>query len=128
MIEKALHLFSPGTDPYQNLALEEYLLRRETPGEVHPLSLAEPPHRRGRPQPELPWRECRVEELEATAGFLARRLSGGGAVYHDLGNLNFTFLARGADYDLEKQLSVILRAVRALGADAEKDGRNDLTA
>ena len=67
------------------------------------------------------------QELEADGGHLARRLSGGGAVFHDLGNLNFTFLIPSSDYDLSKQMSVILEAVRSLGIDAQKSGRNDVT-
>jgi lipoate-protein ligase A len=73
------------------------------------------------------WKECKVRELEEDGGYLVRRLSGGGAVFHDLGNLNFTFLVRQEDYDVDRQLEVILRAVRILGIAAEKSGRNDLT-
>ena len=73
------------------------------------------------------WNECNVEKLRADEGTLVRRLSGGGAVFHDLGNLNFSFLARREDYDVSRQLDVILEAVRMLGIDAGKSGRNDLT-
>jgi lipoate-protein ligase A len=72
------------------------------------------------------WKECRVEELEASGGFLARRLSGGGAVYHDGGNLNFTFILAKEDYDTEKQNAVILRALLAAGITAHSSGRNDM--
>ena len=59
---------------------------------------------------------------------MARRLSGGGAVFHDLGNLNFTFLVNEADYDLDRQLGVIEMACRELGLRAERSGRNDVLA
>ena len=72
------------------------------------------------------WKECKVESLEKNGGHLARRLSGGGAVYHDLGNLNFTFLVSKENYSIERQLEVIVRAVQKLGAKAEKSGRNDI--
>ena len=57
---------------------------------------------------------------------IARRMTGGGAVYHDLGNLNFTFCMRKEDADVERQLQVIIEAVASFGLTAEKTGRNDV--
>ncbi|MBQ2202179.1 MAG: lipoate--protein ligase, partial [Clostridia bacterium] len=74
------------------------------------------------------WAECRTTALFEDGGRLARRLSGGGAVYHDRGNLNFTFLLREEDYDLTRQLSVIRRACSLCGIETEISGRNDLLA
>lgn len=75
-----------------------------------------------------PWKECDCHRLENEGGKLARRLSGGGAVYHDRGNLNFTLVMDRKLYDLDKQLSVLLCAVRDLGIEAQFSGRNDLVA
>ena len=74
------------------------------------------------------WQECRVKLLEDEGGLLARRSTGGGAVYHDLGNLNFTFVAPRACYDVHRQLDVIRRAVADFGIAADFTGRNDLVA
>lgn len=73
-----------------------------------------------------PWRECRVQLLDKEGGLLARRSSGGGAVYHDMGNLNFSFIAGKDHYDLHKQLQVLVEACRAVGIEAAFSGRNDL--
>lgn len=72
------------------------------------------------------WKECRTKLLEDEGGKLARRSSGGGAVFHDLGNLNFTFILPRDAYDVHRQLNVIRRAVADFGVHAEFTGRNDL--
>lgn len=114
-------------DPWWNLAVEEYLLDRVEPGQcILYLWQNENTIVIGRNQ--NPWKECKTELFESEGGKLARRLSGGGAVFHDIGNLNFTFIASREVYDLEKQVRVILDAVNNLGIKAEMNGRNDLTA
>ena len=72
--------------------------------------------------------ECRVDALESSGGLLARRLSGGGAVWHDSGNLNFTFVLREPDFDKELDFAVLSDALAKLGIHAERSGRNDLEA
>ena len=73
------------------------------------------------------WQECRVQLLEAEGGKLARRSTGGGAVFHDLGNLNFSFVVPRGCYDVSRQLDVVRRAVAEYGIEARFTGRNDLT-
>jgi len=74
-----------------------------------------------------PFTECNVELLQNEGGHAARRRTGGGAVYHDLGNLNFSFVAHRNNYDVKKQLKVIQTALGYLGLETEISGRNDLT-
>lgn len=123
---KLRYTISNCTDPFTNLATEEYLTFRAPEDEVL-LFLWQNANTVVIGKNQNAWRECRVEAMKAEGCKLARRMSGGGAVYHDLGNLNFTFIAREGLYDIPKQTEVILEAVRSLGIPAVKNGRNDLT-
>lgn len=118
---------SAGFDPYTNLALEKHLMDTTQPGECL-LYLWQNKNTVVIGKNQNPWLECRTSLLEEEGGVLARRLSGGGAVFHDSGNLNFTFIMCKEDYDLDRQMSVIQAACALAGIHAEKSGRNDLLA
>jgi lipoate-protein ligase A len=116
---------SPGYNPWYNLAFEEYLLNLVAEDEVI-LYLWQNDNTVVIGKHQNAWKECACRLLESEGGRLARRLSGGGAVYHDLGNLNFTFVMDRNLYNLDRQLQVLLQAVNSLGIGAEFSGRNDL--
>ena len=114
------------TDPYFNLAAEEYLLENETQ-DIFMLWRNDNAVVIGKNQNT--WAEVNVPFTEENGITVVRRLSGGGAVFHDLGNVNFTYItahdpARGIDF--RPFLQPILRALAALGVEAEADGRNDI--
>ena len=118
---------SKSFDPYLNLATEQYLM--ETVEEdACILFLWQNQNTVVIGKNQNAWKECRTALLEEEGAILARRLSGGGAVFHDLGNLNFTFLMPQSEYDLDRQFSVIAEAVSMLGLKAERSGRNDVLA
>lgn len=127
MIQKLLIFESHSTDPYKNLAVEQALLEQVQAGQCI-LYLWQNQNTVVIGKNQNPWKECKTALLQQEGGHLARRLSGGGAVFHDLGNLNFTFLVSQCDYDLERQLTVIQEAVHSLGIDAQRSGRNDILA
>jgi lipoate-protein ligase A len=111
--------------PWHNLAVEEYILDH-LPPETAVLYLFQNDQTVVIGKNQNAWKECRHQLLHDEGGKLARRISGGGAVFHDMGNLNFSFIVSREDYDLNRQLSVILDAVKSLGVNAEFSGRNDI--
>ncbi len=127
MLNKLSYLISGSIDVYHNQAIEELLLSTVAQDEcILYLWQNNKTVVLGRNQNARV--ECNLAALAEDGGHIARRLSGGGAVYHDMGNLNFTFVMPKSEYNLDKQLNTILAAVRALGIRAEKSGRNDITA
>ncbi|MBO4680709.1 MAG: lipoate--protein ligase, partial [Clostridiales bacterium] len=70
--------------------------------------------------------ECDLEKMNEDGVTLARRISGGGAVYHDMGNLNFTFIAPRGILSVDENFSIISEAVKAFGIDTCRTGNNDL--
>lgn len=127
MIKKLYLYHTFSNDPYVNLATEQYLLEH-APEDSCILYLWQNKNTVVIGKNQNAWKECRTSLLEQEDGKLARRLSGGGAVFHDLGNLNFTFLMSNDDYDVDKQLQVIAKACLLAGVETERSGRNDVLA
>lgn len=117
---------SNSTNPWYNLALEEYLLYNLNDNEII-LFLWQNDNTIVIGRNQNAFTECRYKKFLDDKGKIARRLSGGGAVYHDLGNLNFTFLMDRHLYNLDKQLNVIIQAIKKYEINAKFSGRNDLT-
>lgn len=120
-------IYGDSLNPHRNLAVEQTLLESVREDECI-LYLWQNQRTVVVGRNQNAWRECRLSELRQDGGHLARRLSGGGAVYHDLGNLNFTFLVHKRDFDIRRQLSVVAEACRSLRIPAEISGRNDVLA
>ena len=125
MIHSTKTIVAQSVDPYHNLATEEYLLNNLQPGECT-LYLWQNAKTIVIGRNQNVFKECHTEKLLHDGVSIARRLSGGGCVYHDYGNLNFTFLVCEDDYNVSRQLSVIIKALEHFGLCAEETGRNDI--
>ena len=120
-------IFDQNTDPCFNLAAEEYVLKNFTE-DCFMLWRNGPSIIVGKHQNTLA--EINLDYVRENQIKVVRRLSGGGAVFHDLGNLNFTFIVSGEDgnlVDFRKFTQPILEVLKKLGIDARFEGRNDLT-
>lgn len=118
-------LISPQYNPYLNIAVENYLLSQPSDGDIT-MYLWKNRRTVVIGQNQNPFAECNVEQLEKEDGFVMRRRTGGGAVYHDLGNLNFSFIVPYPIYDQSRQFSVLQQAVAEYGLTTEVSGRNDV--
>ena len=115
------------TDPYFNLATEEYVLK-EIDDDSFMLWRNAPSIIVGKHQNTLA--EINLDYVKQNNIKVVRRLSGGGAVFHDLGNLNFTFTMKSEDENMinfRKYTEPILEVLQNMGIDARFAGRNDLT-
>lgn len=123
-----IRVINNSLNPYFNLALEEYLLKEFDHGDdIFMLWQNSPAIIVGRNQNT--WDEINHTFVKEHKIAVVRRLTGGGAVYHDLGNLNFTFIARGQrkeHYDFASFARPVVAALRSLGVAAEFAGRNDI--
>ncbi|KGR78058.1 lipoate--protein ligase [Ureibacillus manganicus] len=119
------------TDPRVNLAIEEYILRNlDVDKDSYLLFyINQPSIIIGRNQNTI--EEINTDYVEDNGVIVVRRLSGGGAVYHDLGNLNFSFITKDdgeSFHNYKKFTQPVVDALAKLGVQAELSGRNDILA
>lgn len=125
MINKLKIIHAVGLYPYRNQAIEKFLLDTCKKGEMT-LYLWANDKTVFIGKNQNAFTECRFSSLKADGGYLARRFTGGGAVYHDKGNLNFTFITDRGDYDISNHFSIMTGAMRSMGFNACTNGRNDV--
>ncbi|MFN0059337.1 MAG: lipoate--protein ligase [Planctomycetota bacterium] len=119
-----------GHDPYLNLALEEFCVRNlPAAGKYVLFYVNEPSIIIGKNQNTI--EEINADYVAAHGVHVVRRISGGGAVYHDHGNLNFSFIEpyrSGSVLKFAEFTAPVVRVLRELGVPAELTGRNDILA
>lgn len=125
MIEQLSVIRTGCTDPRHNLAKEAVLLETARKNRMI-LYLWQNDNTVVIGRNQNIWKECNLKNTERDGVTIVRRPSGGGAVYHDLGNLNFTMIADDDNYDVAVQTEIIVRALRKLGIEAGISGRNDI--
>ena len=120
------YICSENTSPYYNLALERSLFDFVDEDTVI-LYLWQNSHTIVIGKNQNAYAECKVDEFIKDGGTLARRPSGGGAVYHDLGNLNFSIICKESIAKEHTYQRIVKEALRFFGIVSEFNGRNDLT-
>ncbi|MDF7824042.1 biotin/lipoate A/B protein ligase family protein [Pontiellaceae bacterium B12227] len=117
---------SESLDVYRNLAIEEYLM--DHVGDCGPILFlwqSECAVVMGKNQ--NPWKECRLDRMAQEDVPLARRISGGGTVYHDAGNLNYCVITSREAYKEEMAYELVFQALETFGIRAEKTGKSNLS-
>ncbi|ENG7680470.1 lipoate--protein ligase [Providencia stuartii] len=118
-------LISESFDPWFNLAVEETIFR-QMPADQRVMFLWRNADTVVIGRAQNPWKECNTRRMEEDNVRLARRSSGGGAVFQDLGNTCFTFMAGKPEYDKSISTKIIVDGLARVGINAEVSGRNDL--
>ncbi|NLM77481.1 MAG: lipoate--protein ligase [Ruminococcaceae bacterium] len=126
---KALMIHATEHNPWFNLALETFLQESLEQGTYDAiLYLWQNDHTVVIGRNQNAWAECNTGRLEEEGGRLARRSTGGGAVYHDLGNLNFSIVLPRKRFSIDDNFNLLLAVVSDHGISAERSGRNDILA
>ena len=120
------YICSENTSPYYNLAPERSLFDFVDEDTVI-LYLWQNSHTIVIGKNQNAYAECKVDEFIGAGGTLARRPSGGGAVYHDLGNLNFSIICNESIAKEHTYQRIVKEALRFFDIVSEFNGRNDLT-
>ncbi|MFZ7120054.1 MAG: lipoate--protein ligase [Eubacteriaceae bacterium] len=114
--------------PYYNMAFEEYVINNLPEDDYFFFYIHKPSIIVGKHQNTI--EEINKEYVEENNIYVARRLSGGGAVYHDDGNLNFSFIVKAEEKDVnnfKKFTLPVIKALEKMGIKSELTGRNDIT-
>lgn len=114
---------SNSNDPFINLSLEHHLFETET---LPALFLYQNNSCVVIGRAQNPWIETNLKFLNEHNIPLIRRQSGGGTVFHDLGNLNFTFFSNKDDYDKSANMRIIIEALASLNVKVSENERHDL--
>ena len=124
-----LYINNTSNDPYFNMALDEYVVKHLDPSnDYFYFYINRPTVVIGRNQNTI--EEVNLDYVKEHDIIVVRRMSGGGAVYHDMGNINFSFVVdyRKEDFNsMERFAKAIVKALSKFGIMAEFTGRNDIT-
>lgn len=112
-------------DPYRNLAMEQVIMNN-VPTDYSILFLWQNDNTIVVGRNQDAYAECKVEEFINSGGKIARRRSGGGAVYHDKGNLNFSIIGYETQVKGYSYQEIVNNALQRFGINTEFNGRNDL--
>lgn len=129
MKDRLLEIYvSDEHDPYVNLALEEFLCEHYEIGSRILLYLWQNDNTVVIGRNQNAYEQCHMNFIKEHHIKIARRLSGGGAVYHDLGNLNYTIISGNKLFSKEENTKMIIDSIHKFGIHAVPSGRNDIAA
>jgi len=116
------------TDIFHNLATEEYLMETDTlPSSMPLLFLWQSNAAVVIGKHQNPWKECLVDQLSENSIPIARRISGGGTVFHDTGNLNYTIITERNKYDANSVYQMVLDSIAKFAINPQLTNKSNIS-